>query len=577
MHQDQRPLLVADAAHHEQNYDPNDENKEGRGDEQITMVARATNRFQQGDVYRQIEAINSQGKVADDALQKLCKNLAKCCMRIPDRCLEPCSQLSMCLSIIVLLLYLAGIIWLYTFDIYELHYVDQNQTDQTTSIILNCDEATCLSNRYVCEYYAFDSCPAAPTGNVSNATNASSMLFSSTETSNAPYLEKFDLAAMVFIKIQYMISWITWSRVRWEMKDMSIWSLQFLVLVLFCNVISYMFRHLGWIYYSKDCQVMYSPYFSADFVGAIISFIISFSAWIRYVCEYYAFDSCPAASAGNVSNATNATNASLMQLSSTETNNAPYLEKFDLAAMVFIKIQYMISWITWSRVRWEMKDMSIWSLQFLVLVLFCNVISYMFRHLGWIYYSKDCQVIYSPYFSADFVGAIISFIISFSAWIVLLGLLMKRTEPNRDGNTRLILKRCGKFVDEHRKNIDTASVWANVMIWLFFLYAALGSAVWVGSENYEKNVEYFLQQNHGANSDDLGFTHWMGFVELFVTTVVQYFVPNVEWLSVYVIAAVATNVLLVLDVFIFCLKFIRDVVEKCERKQGNQRQDLFCE
>merc|ERR1719295_267423 len=103
------------------------------------------------------------------------------------------------------------------------------------------------------------------------------------------------------------------------------------------------------------------------------------------------------------------------------------------------------------RLRYIMRDMAMFSVNYAFLIVFCNLISYMFRHLGWIYYSKNCKILYSPYFSDDFVSAILSFIISFFLWVVLVGLCLKREPVGNYGNTKLVLRWKGAVVDKRER------------------------------------------------------------------------------------------------------------------------------
>eukprot|EP01084_Bolivina_argentea_P101893 182618_1 len=102
--------------------------------------------FQTHQVYLTIEDFNKQAKYGEDACAKLLELLSN----LPEMCLIPCSMCSACLSILVLLLYFGGIIWLSIYDIYELKYYDINNNYQSASMILDCNENQCLSNEYVC-------------------------------------------------------------------------------------------------------------------------------------------------------------------------------------------------------------------------------------------------------------------------------------------------------------------------------------------------------------------------------------------------------------------------------------------
>eukprot|EP01083_Nonionella_stella_P026778 73735_1 len=362
--------------------------------------------FQRGQVYRTIEDFNKQAKHGEDACCKLLESLAT----LPQRCLTPCSIFSACLSFIVLVLYLIGIIWLCVYDIYDITYVTHETKSQTTSIVLQCDESVVLNNTYVCEYYGFEECGASGDSTHSNAS----------------------------------------------------------------------------------------------------------------------------------------------------------LSPLDSSSMLFIKIQFFIAWIMWCRLRFIMKDMSIFSVTYIFLMLFCNVISYMFRHLGWIYNEDACKILYSPYFSHDFVNAIVSFIAAFVCWIVFVGICLKRvTVGGRYGHTKLIVRWKGNVVDRNQGIVDNCSVATNIAIWLLFAYSAGGSSLWIGIENYTASVQKLLFDHE--NTGSYRFTSWMNLVEWFGTTIIQYFVPKIHWISVYVFAALATNLLLIVDICIFFLKVIRDLMERCKK------------
>jgi len=80
------------------------------------------------------------------------------------------------------------------------------------------------------------------------------------------------------------------------------------------------------------------------------------------------------------------------------------------------------------------------------------------------------------------------------------------------------------------------------------------------------SVENMVSGDPG--SSPMQYTKWANLVELLLATVIQFFVPKIHWVSIYVIASIASNVMLVVDVFIFCLKVIDDLVEKCKIKMG---------
>lgn len=188
------------------------------------------------------------------------------------------------------------------------------------------------------------------------------------------------------------------------------------------------------------------------------------------------------------------------------------------------------------------------SMIFVVSFFASNIISYVMRHLGFLLNNEsECTVMFAPYFSDDYISAIPSFLVAFVAWMFFVACLLKRTVI-KGGKTKLIVRGCGKIIDENKT--DGCSVIVNYLCIALFLYSAFISAFWLGMDNLTTNAEKISDQHSNQ------FSGWVNAIELIFTTVIQYYVPENQWYSVFAVAAYFANLLGLLDIVILILKVI---------------------
>ena len=229
----------------------------------------------------------------------------------------------------------------------------------------------------------------------------------------------------------------------------------------------------------------------------------------------------------------------------------------------WIKAQLCVSYFFWAKIKYQMSFMETLSWQYALFFIANNIMSYIFRHIGFIYYKQnDLIVLYSPYFTQKFLKSIPSYIAAFILWLILSFVCLKKERSNN--RKRLRLRCCGRYNAEMDR-IDTKSVFTNILVWLFLGYASMVSCLWIGIESSFNDAIKIINNDSGSSID--GF---IGFIELFLTTIIKYFTPKIYWYMPFTLAALCCNISTLTEILIFIMKFIAETADKIKKMDDNK-------
>jgi len=219
--------------------------------------------------------------------------------------------------------------------------------------------------------------------------------------------------------------------------------------------------------------------------------------------------------------------------------------------IALIKTQQIVSWGCWNALRLEMKDTKIITIKYLMLFAFQNIISYNFRHCGYLHMGSHNNVVYLPFYSKTFINSIWSYAISFLVWLLLVCILLRREIDKTSGKKRLVLRKCGKYYPETHVS-DSASIIANILVILFLYYSGVGAAVWIGVDNLRREAIGFLSVSHSSS---------INYAEYFIATIQAYLLPTIYWYSPFTIGSILSNALIIIDIIIAILSVLQAFFE----------------
>ena len=170
-----------------------------------------THKVQSTTLYWTINDANEKGKF----LQDLCDVCSQEVSKLPARCVKPCHYTSIALFAVVLLMYLISIFMAYPYAVYTMKYKDIDGIHHTTSILINDikDHSTvdALYNENVCQFYDMN-CALLDHKNDNKLNNY-------TNDISLTKLSDYDIA---LIKLQWVVSWLTWLEIRVNMLEIEL-------------------------------------------------------------------------------------------------------------------------------------------------------------------------------------------------------------------------------------------------------------------------------------------------------------------------------------------------------------------
>ena len=167
-----------------------------------------THKIQSTNLYWTINNANEKGKF----LQDVCDACSQEVSKLPAKCVAPCHKISIGLFVVVLLMYLISIFMACPYSVNTMKYKDIDGLRHTTSILVNDikDDSTvdALYNENVCQFYNMN-CTLLHHKNKDK-------LNKYTNDISLTKLSDYDIG---LIKVQWIVSWVTWLEIRVNMLD----------------------------------------------------------------------------------------------------------------------------------------------------------------------------------------------------------------------------------------------------------------------------------------------------------------------------------------------------------------------
>jgi len=244
----------------------------------------------------------------------------------------------------------------------------------------------------------------------------------------------------------------------------------------------------------------------------------------------------------------------MIPTSTTFNNFDPVLTKLNRSNTNWIKFSLFGFFALWLYMRWRMvENKQVSNILFTILFFTQNMISYTFRDIGFVNDPSKCGVLYLPFFSAGYIEAIATFLVSCLVWFFLIAVVLKRQQLDGDQNRRELVIRtcpcCVRFL--HAKLIHWISIAINYLLVLLFVYVLIAGPIWLFCVNFDRQWRHLsLYYSHNRSAE-------VAIFNFFLTTLSQYYAnTTLYWISPFVYAAIVTNLLNICDIWIIVFKFI---------------------
>lgn len=197
--------------------------------------------------------------------------------------------------------------------------------------------------------------------------------------------------------------------------------------------------------------------------------------------------------------------------------------------------------------------------------------SWNFRSLSFLVLSTKSNILRSIYYSQSFRLGIVTFICSGILWSILVGICLEKAvfrpkKPNSASKTMLKLRKIGSMSEETGR-IDKKSIAANLFVFIFFSYLALAPTIWVV---YDNLVKTFNETQYKTSGSRFNYHLILELINLLIVEIKAYFLSKLSWYYPFILAAILQNLLTTVDIFIWFLKFIDDLIKKCDHSQEKE-------